>query len=142
MINDFAPEDDPNTIGELMNWLGATSDQEQVIMDALRELMMGSHDMDDYFPSYEELEEFFAGLNMNLNFDDNVYNYLMNDFAPEDDSTTIDALMNMLGATSDDSQTIMDSLMEFYMEQMGGDMPLPDFDWLVDWFANMNLQYT
>jgi len=158
LLNDFKPEDDPTTIDGLMNWLGATSDQSQEIMDALMEFYMSFMGWDDEYwdemeemdpPTYDDVSAFFGDLNnelnVQLNFDDNVYNYLMNDFMPEDDPTTIDGLMNMLGATTDMQDQIMDALKDWYMEFYGfgdEDDNKPDFDWLQGWFANRNLQYT
>jgi hypothetical protein len=79
----------------------------------------------------------------NLNFGQDAYDYLLNEFAPEDDPSTVGALMNWLGATSDQEQTIMDELKAFYDSYYGMDGDdKPDFQWMVDWFGNMNLQFT
>jgi hypothetical protein len=76
-------------------------------------------DFEDYMPTYDEFADFFQGLNMGLNFDDNVYNYILEEFDPEYDPTTIDALMNWLNAPSGETDYIMGELDIFYMEFMG-----------------------
>jgi len=51
---------------------------------------------DDFeMPTYDELAEAFRGLGIDT-FNDAVYDYMMWEFAPEDDPQTIDILMEML----------------------------------------------
>jgi hypothetical protein len=77
--------------------------------------------MDMEPPTFDEMANFFADLEMNLNFGQEAYDYLLNDFAPEDDESTIGGLMNWLGATSDQAQMIMDELKAFYEDYYGMD---------------------
>jgi len=46
-------------------------------------------------PTYEEVNEVFESLGI-MTFNDDVYNFLMWEFAPEDDPSTIEELMYLL----------------------------------------------
>jgi hypothetical protein len=143
LLNEFAPEDDPTTIGALMNWLGATSDQEQMILGELKKFYDNYYGMDMEPPTFDEMATFFADLEMNLNFGQEAYDYFLNEFAPEDDPTTIGGLMNWLGATSDQEQMIMDELKKFYDDYyaMDGDCDIekPTFDEMATFFDELDL---
>lgn len=71
-------------------------------MGEFEQLLMGKYmDKcgDDFeMPSYDEVAEFINGLEMGLVFDDQVYNFLIIDFMPEDQNSVAD-LLNRLGAT-------------------------------------------
>jgi hypothetical protein len=105
------PPDMPDCMDDWYDdWYDFYYDDEMDCMCAPEETecMCDDWDMEDYMPTYDELLAFFEGLNMSLNFDDNVYNYFIEEFAPEDDPTTIDALMNWLGAPSGETDYIME----------------------------------
>jgi hypothetical protein len=86
--------------------IGGSAEQTGEIMAYFKQMLVNKymHKCGDDFemPSYEETEEFIAGLNLDLdesfNFDDNVYNFLLTSFNPEDPNS-VGELLNWVGAT-------------------------------------------
>jgi hypothetical protein len=85
---------------------------------------------------------------MGLNFGDDVYNYIIEEFAPEDDPATIDALMNWLNAPSGETDYIMSELENFYNDHFIGDDYyydwdmedyMPTYDEIADFFQGLNM---
>lgn len=100
-------------------------------MDAFKEAFMMMGDMDEFVPTYEEVAAFFESVEITT-FTDDVYNYLLNDFAPYDDRTTVDTLMQMLQVPSSDAEDLLMAMEEWMFEMMMGDMDdmhyMPTYD--------------
>jgi len=113
MMENFDPEENPDSIDELMNMLNA-GDRAGDVIEAMMEFM---GDMDDYYYdddemlSFDDLNEFFVymsnELNMQLTFNQDTYDWMIENFLPEGATGSVDQLMEMIGGAGE-SEMIME----------------------------------
>jgi len=157
MMENFDPEENPNSIDELMNMLNAGDRAGDVI-----EAMMQFMDSDDYYYdddemlSFDDLNEFFeymsSELNMQLTFDQDTYDWMMESFLPEGATGSTDELMNRIGGAGE-SDYIMSAFAEFMDDDSSDDSDyyydmedMVSFDDLNTFFMDLgnelNMQFT
>jgi len=146
MMENFDPEENPDSVDELMNMLNA-GDRAGDVIEALMQMMESTHDEyygDDEMLSFDDLNEFFVymsnELNMQLTFNQDTYDWMIENFLPEGATGSVDQLMEMIGGAGE-SEMIMEAFAEFMDDDSSDDSEdyydMPDIEDLVS-FDDLN----